>query len=175
MSQDQELLTTQEVALLEYIRQAMPVDQAIRMAGMDFDKAAKFLATDSRGTQAVEFSKSLHNVSFNITKDLLTSQFYAAMARSASTSEDVMCLKEIAKMHGMYDNKITLINGKPEEESTGQKSLKRIQRMDDDDLLKELELTGLNMDLLPQKITRVKAEPVVDDYVEDGEFSDADD
>lgn len=172
MDSEPEILTTQQVALLEYIRQGMPIDQAVRMAGMDFDKAAAFLATDERGAQAVEFSKTLHSTSMVITKDLLTSQFYAAMARSSSTSEDVMCLREIGKMHGLYETKVRVVEAGKEEESEGQKSLKRIQRMDDDALLQELETTGLGMDLLPEKIVRTpKADAVAGYDIEDGEFT----
>lgn len=163
MPQDPELLTSQQIALLEYIRTAMPVDQAIRMAGLDFDEAAKFLATDERGSQAVEFAKSLSGVSIKVTKDLITSQMYGAMARSASTMEDMACLREIAKIHGLYETKINLVNGVPAEENENQTALKAMYRKTDDELIAELsESGGTLVELLPQKIDRGRKSVTID-------------
>lgn len=154
---DNQILTSQQIALLTYIRQGIPPEQAIRMSGMDFDEGLEFLSTDDRGTQAVGFSQTLHKTEMNITRDLLTSQMYEERARSISATEGMACLNGIAKLNGLFDNKVLVVEaGKEGEDSVAKKSLKAIQRKTDDELIAELDRDGITIDLLPTKINRNK-------------------
>lgn len=147
------ILTEQQVALLSYVRQAIPAEQAIRMAGMDIEQGYEFLQADERGTAALDFSQQMNNAHPEITVDLLTAQLYEERARSSNSMEGVACLKEIGKLHGLYEKKIKLV-GEGDDESQGAKSLKAVQRMSDDDIIKDLDREGVTIDLLPQKRIR---------------------
>jgi hypothetical protein len=164
------ILTSQQVAMLGYIRQSIPPEQAIRMSGMDFDDGVAFLAEDERGTQAMDFSREIRRAKPDITVELLTSQMYEERARSISAAEGMTCLMGIAKINGLMDKKVIIQDGgKDGEESAARKSLKAIQRQTDDELILEMEKEGMTLDLLPQKIVR---DVVIEDDIEDGEIED---
>lgn len=149
-----EILTQQQVTLLEYVRQGLPIDQCARMVGMDFETAINFLQEDSRGMEAYNYGQALHNAAPIITKDLITSQLYEERARSANAAEGVACLREIAKINGLYETKVTVKNGDGEGETKGQKTLRRIQQMDDKAIIDELDAGGITIDLEPEPINR---------------------
>ena len=120
---------------------------------MDIQEGIAFLEADERGRAATHFNVQLHQASPKITRDLLTSQFYEERARSTNAAEGVACLREVGKLHGLYETKLTL-----KEEGSGnstEKTLNQISRMDDGTIIEKLnELSGGEIDLLPRKINR---------------------
>lgn len=153
MSRDYEQLTSEQIALIGYVRQGMSVEQAIRMAGGNFEDGLRFLTEDERGIAAIQFNGDLSRASVSITKDLITAQLYEERARSTNTMEGVACLKEIAKIHGLYENKVSIKTSNDDgTESKGEKTVKQIQRLDDDAIIRELDSTGVVIDLEPTKV-----------------------
>jgi hypothetical protein len=151
---DLAILTEQEVCLLGYIRQGLPALQAIRMSGyIDIQDGLQFLEQDARGSQAMYFASQLHQVAPKITKDLLTAQFYEERSRSTTSMEGVACLREVGKLHGLYETKL-LIKEAEEGEGAVQKTMNQISRMSDEAILRDLQDEGLIIDLLPEKIDR---------------------
>lgn len=159
---DADILTEQEIMLLNIVRQGIPLIQAVRMAGyMDIEEGLSFLEEDERGKQATHFNVQLHQASPQITRDLLTSQFYEERARSINAAEGVACLREVGKLHGLYETKLMI---KEEGEGKGvEKTLNQIARMEDAHIIAELSENGQELDLLPRKIIR---KPIVIDAEE---------
>ena len=147
-------LTSQQIACLSYIRQSIPPRQAVRMAGMDAAEGDRFLSEDNRGIEAVAFSRELRLTRVPITVELLTAQMYEERARAISATEGMACLNGIAKLNGLYDNKVK-VKGEKDVGSDGQTALKQMYRKTDEELMSELEeTTGHTIDLLPEKINR---------------------
>lgn len=74
-----------------------------------------------------------------VTKSQMTKLMMETYKKSASAMDEIMCLKEVAKLHGLYDNKQTNITLNIEQH------VHQLEKMSDEELLR---LTGATDDLL---------------------------
>ena len=75
----------------------------------------------------------------NITKNQLTMLMMESFKKSSTSTEEILCLKEVAKINDMYDHKpqnVTLINV--------QQNIEKLEVMSDEELLK---LSGNSVNL----------------------------
>lgn len=126
--QNAEPLTPQENALVAYLTQGVPLMTAGRMSGINSPKQVLRIADKPQVKHAIQYVQHLAMERMVISKELLTSQLYEERAKAATAGEGIAALREIAKLHGLYEAQ------KIEVTKTEIKSVRQIEAMDDAEL-----------------------------------------
>ena len=85
----------------------------------------------------------------DISRDQMTLLMMEAYKRSSTATEELMCLREVAKMNGLYEKQITTsVNIHLMEKNT-----QKLQALSDEDLLK---LSGSNSNMFNKPVNQAK-------------------
>ena len=159
-----------EQAMMYYIR-GFSLSAASRAAGYTNATTLTDYIQSEEGNAILEYINNKHFQDIRVTRDLLTQMLFEAHAKSATATEEIAAIRELGKMHDLYENEkrksavnltigndIKIINPK------------QIERMSDQQLLELAgdSLKGLVIDGTAEAVEEPKYDPTQDeDYLED--------
>lgn len=141
------LTSQEEVFLMHYLR-GQSTKAAEEAAGMAAGRGKKLLGRENV-QKVLEFVTEQHLTDVRVTRDTLTQMLFESHAKSANATEEVMCIRELGKMHGLYESdkqratKINQFNG-----DVQVNNVKQIERASEDELLR---LAGNDIALEPDQ------------------------
>ena len=101
----------QEQCLMSYFR-GLGAQAAAASAGMEYSIAKRFL--DNASTEKIlEYLRGREFTTASITREMLNNLLLEAHRKSASATEEIMAIKELGKINGLYesDNKASARSG----------------------------------------------------------------
>lgn len=164
-----EYLTGQEEQMLMYYFRGFNEEAAARAAGYQTANPAKAFFEKESTQVLIEHLRAREFATVNVTRELLTQLLFEAHRKASCTTEEVMAIRELGKMHNLYadnqgkgvrpgvtinqTNNTQVINGV---ESPAQITRRQLQGLPEQELLK---LAGQGFDFaLPDE------EPPPDNY-----------
>lgn len=141
-------ISRQEVAFVTFVRQGLPYNTAGRCAGMTSQHVQAF-TEDDRFIAAMQYSMERASAVLNVTTDMLNYMLMEAHAGAINTTEQVMAIRELGKLNGLYPAAAParvgalLEHGKPA-------NARGMQAMPDETLLEHAGYDALD----PVKVTR---------------------
>lgn len=149
----QALTGQQEMFVLHYMR-GQSIAAAERAAGYSAGWGRRLLALPSV-QHVIEYLREKTFRDIRVDREQLTQMLFEAHQKSANATEEVMCIRELGKMHGLYesDNQkgTKIING-----DVHVTNIKQIERASDKELL---ELAGSSITLDPADYEVVSDRP----------------
>ena len=152
-----EYLTGQQEQCLMTFFRGLGIDAAASSAGMEYAQAKRFL--DKESTELVlEYLRGREFTSASITREMLNNLLLEAHRKSASATEEIMAIKELGKINGLYesDNKSprsgvsvtvnNLVNNQPNKGVNQDITMRQIQALPESELLR---LAGAGFDFAP--------------------------
>ena len=137
----------QEQFLLYYLR-GMSVAAASRQAGYKDTQAARLILQQPRTTVVLDYLRERLMEDTKVTREMLTAMLFDAHSKAESATEEVLCIRELGKMHEIYpDAKRNLVEMNTKGDVT---NVKQIRRMTDEELL---ALAGNKAGLSPESDT----------------------
>lgn len=145
-----EPLTPQEAKFVAMLCQGLPKKVAAEAAGYTAASTPYALMKKPRVLAALEQQKMLFAEKAMVNRDILTVQFYEERAKAATAGEGIAALREIGRLHGLYEaNKVEVTK----KEVT---NAKQVETLSVDELI-ELSADDYE-ELAPQPITYTSAE-----------------
>lgn len=92
-----------EHAVLMYIR-GHSVSAAARAAGYKNPNQLKAWIESEEGEQVLKYVQQKHLSDIKVTRELITQLFFEAHAKAATSTEEISALRELAKLHDLYEN-----------------------------------------------------------------------
>jgi phage terminase small subunit len=130
----QKQLTAQEIRFVTLVMRGIRPNTAGQQAGYGQNTGSSLMkqphiaATIERLREAV-----LQGVGLTVTRENLTVMLFESHAKAATATEEVTAIREIAKINGIYDQKITVRH-------EGVPRLDQLERLSTEELLKRSEL-----------------------------------
>lgn len=138
-----EPLTSQEEQLVLFRARGMSITASSRAAGYTPSAGGELLATP-RMEAVVSYLYDCNHRNVSITTDMLNTMLLEAHRKSATSTEEVMSIRELGKLNDLYPSEKKRIELIPSEV----RNERQLERMSDADLL---ELTGATIDLDPEE------------------------
>ncbi len=144
-------INPQQKQFITFLKMGMPVPTAQRGAGMTDDDLVEFTRHPNYAV-VVDYMRALNEVKINVTKDLLTMQYYEAIAVADTSGEKIRGLDSIAKLHeigGFARPTTNQANDEEIEQTNLVNAEKKMRKMSDAALAKR---AGMTLDLEPEAV-----------------------
>ena len=138
-------LTGQQEQLVMLHLRGLSIPEAADQAGYrSIDKARAVLRRDD--VRAImDYLRERHFRDTRVTREMLTAMLFEAHSKSETATEEVLCIRELGKMHEIYpDAKRNTVEINAKGEVT---NVKQVRRMSDEELMK---LAGGTISLNPE-------------------------
>ncbi|CAM3845506.1 hypothetical protein [Parendozoicomonas haliclonae] len=138
-------LTGQQEQLVMFVMRGLSIPAAAEQAGYRSAEKARQIVKREDVQAIMSYLRERHFQDTRVTRDLLTGMLFEAHSKSETATEEVMCIRELGKMHEIYpDSKRNLVETNTKGEVT---NIKQVRRMSDEELLK---LAGGQLSLNPE-------------------------
>lgn len=142
---DQGFTGQQERFILYYMRGMSP-PAAATAAGYSRPDQGDALLRDPRVKKAIDLLREREFYDVRVTRDKLNTMLFDAHAKAASTTEEVMAIKELGKLNGLYESDKQRAAQVQVNIGSNVQNVKQIERMDDKQLLELAGQPGLILD-----------------------------
>lgn len=94
-------LTQQEVVFVQSLLRGLPIQMAARQAGVPETEMQSFAKQPHVAAVLAYMRETTFNTHIEVTRDMLNLMLFEAHAKSANATEEIMAVRELAKMNGL--------------------------------------------------------------------------
>lgn len=94
-------LTQQEVIFVQSLLRGLPLQMAANQAGVPETEMKAFAAQPHVAAVLSYMRETTFNTHIEVTRDMLNLMLFEAHAKSATATEEIMAIRELAKMNGL--------------------------------------------------------------------------
>lgn len=94
-------LTQQEVVFVQSLLRGLPIQMAAKQAGVPETEMKSFAAQPHVASVLAYMRETTFNTHIEVTRDMLNLMLFEAHAKSGSATEEIMAIRELAKMNGL--------------------------------------------------------------------------
>jgi len=153
-------------ALLYYFSGFSRIAAAKEAGFATYEPFSKYLASPE-GQAIVTYIRDTHFKDIRVDRELITTMLLNAHSRSANTTEEVMAIRELAKLHDLYPNEKRSSNVNVTVNQGNVTNLKQLTRMSDEDLLQIASPKLKKLLNLPEPVAVIQRSERKPEYPED--------
>lgn len=121
-------LTQQEVIFVQSLLRGLPIQMAARQAGVPETEMHSFAAQPHVSSVLSYMRETMFTTHIEVNRDMLNLMLFEAHAKSANATEEIMAIRELAKMNGL--NAPTQTEMKVTHESRTAEQMRRMSSKD---------------------------------------------